>query len=94
MQNYEAIEQWAASLNADKAYKEIMVLKEKYPWMKCDESFKVIVKMYTDLPKIANMIKAQEKLNACYRRIIDVNHLADEAIISAVIEKYHPGLEV
>lgn len=94
MKNYEAIEQWSAGLNADKAYKEITALRAKYPWLKCDESYNMIVKMYTDLPRIGNMIKAQEKLNACYRRIIEVNKVADEAIISAVAEKYHPGLKL
>lgn len=94
MTNTEAVEQWAATLNADKAYNEIIKLREKYPWLKCDESYKLICKMYTDLPKVANIVKKQEKLNACYCRIIDVNHMADDAIITAIAHKYHPDMKL
>jgi hypothetical protein len=87
MKNYEAVQQWAATLNADKAYSEISKLREKYPWLKCDESFELIAKMYTDLPKIANIIKHQEKQNAIHRMFVDVNKMADAAIIHAVAEK-------
>jgi hypothetical protein len=87
MTNYEAVRQWAATVNADKAYEEISRLKEKYPWLKCDESFKLISKMYTDLPKIANIIRFQEKQNAMHRKYVEVSKIADEAIIMAVAEK-------
>lgn len=87
MKNYEAVRQWAATLNADKAYAEITALKAKYPWLKCDESFKLIAKMYTDLPKIGNIVQLQEKQAAIQREFIRVNQLTDEAIIRAVADK-------
>jgi hypothetical protein len=100
MTNYEAVEQWAATFNADKALKEITTLKEKYPWLKCDETIQFVKKMQSDLPKIVNMIKAQEKLKNSYskalderERFIELNQMADEAIIMAVAGKYHPELE-
>lgn len=87
MKNYEAVEQWAATINADKAYSEITQLKLKYPWLKCDESYNLIAKMFTDLPKLINIIKSQEKQNAIHREFIRVNQVADEAIVKAVAEK-------
>lgn len=87
MKNYEAVEQWAAGVNADKAYEEITKLKQKYPWLKCDESFALIAKMYTDLPKVINIIKLQEKQNAMHREFVRVNQLAEEAIVHAVAHK-------
>lgn len=87
MTNYEAVNQWAANLSADKAYKELSALRAKYPWLKCDESFKVISMLYTDLPKIANIIKLQEKQNSIHQHYIEVNRVADEAIVKAVAEK-------
>jgi hypothetical protein len=89
MTNYEAVRQWTATLNADKAYNEISELKKKYPWLKCDESFKLIAKMYTDLPKIANIIKLQEKQNAIHEKYIEVNQLADAAIVTAIASQYN-----
>lgn len=88
MKNYQAVEQWAATINADKAYDEISKLRLKYPWLKCDETYKAIVKLYTDLPKIINIIKLQEKQNAMHRQFIHVNKLADEAIVKAIAEKF------
>jgi hypothetical protein len=87
MRNYEAVEQWAAVVNADKAYNEITKLREKYPWLKCDESYNLIAKMYTDLPKIIQIIKSQEKQNAIHREFVRVNRIADDAIIHAVAAK-------
>lgn len=87
MRNYEAVEQWAAVVNADKAYNEITKLREKYPWLKCDETYNLVVKMYTDLPKIIQIIKSQEKQNAIHREFIRVNQMADEAIVHAVAAK-------
>lgn len=87
MTNYEAVKQWTATLNADKAYEEISKLKLKYPWLKCDESFNLIAKMYMDLPKIANIIQFQEKQNAMHRKFVEVSRIADEAIVKAVAEK-------
>lgn len=87
MKNYEAVEQWAAGINADKAYNEITKLRLKYPWLKCDESFEVISKLYTDLPKLINIIKHQEEQNLIHREFIRVSQLTDEAIVHAVAEK-------
>ena len=87
MKNYQAVEQWASGVNADKAYAEINKLREKYPWLKCDESFTLITKMYTELPKLINIIKHQEKQNAIHREFIRINQIADEAIVHAVSAK-------
>lgn len=92
MKNFEAVEQWAATLNADKAYDEITKLKLKYPWLKCDESYQLIAKMYTDLPKIANIVKHQETQNAFLRNYIEVNKTADAAIVTAISSKF--GIEL
>jgi hypothetical protein len=88
MKNYEAVNQWAATLSADKAYAEITALKAKYPWLKMDASIALITRMYTDLPKIANIIKMQEKQNAMHRKFVEVSRIADEAIVTALIEQY------
>lgn len=87
MKNYEAVSQWASTLNAEKAHAEITALKAKYPWLKCDESLKLIERMKTDLPKIAKIVQLQEKQAAIQRKFIDVNQIADEAIVRAVAAK-------
>jgi hypothetical protein len=88
MKNYEQVELWAASVNADKAYHELTKLREKCPWLKCDETYKLVVQMYTDLPKIINIIKLQEKQNAMHRKFVEVNRLTDEAVIKGITEQY------
>ncbi len=88
MKNYELVNQWAASLNCDKAFDEITKLKKKYPWLKCDESLKFIEKMNLDLTKIANVVKHQEKQNAMHRQFIEVSKIADESIVNAVRTLY------
>jgi hypothetical protein len=87
MRNYEAVRQWASTVNATKAYEEINKLKLKYPWLKCDESFLFIEKMDRDLPKILNIILLQEKQNTIQERVMQVNNMADAAIIKAVAER-------
>lgn len=87
MKNYQAVEQWAANVNADKAYSEICKLREKYPWLKCDESYKLISELYTDLPKLIEIIKQQEKQAAMHREFVRVSRIADEAIVHAVAAK-------
>lgn len=88
MENYHAIHQWAATLNVDMALREIEGLKLKYPWLKCDESLATLRKMKDDLPKIAHIVKLQEKQNAIHRKFVEVNQLADEAIVKAVQSRY------
>lgn len=88
MENYEAVHQWAATVNVSKALQEIEGLKARYPWLKCDETLAALRKMNEDLPKIIHIIKFQEKQNAIHQRVIDVNHLADEAIVKAVMARH------
>ena len=88
MRNYEAVLQWASTMKTDKAYEEIQKLKSKYPWLRCDESFQFIEKMHTDLPKIINIVKLQEKQNAILEKVIEANHCADEAIVNAIMVQY------
>lgn len=83
------VEQWASTLNATEAMNEITKLKLKYPWLKCDESFSFIEKMHNDLKKITSIIKLQEKQNAIHKRFIEVNQIADEAIVKAIQAQYN-----
>jgi hypothetical protein len=89
MKNYEMIEQWLATLNTAEAMTEITNLRLKYPWLKCNESYLLIDKMHKDLKKIAGIIKLQEKNNAIHQRFIEVNQMADEAIVKAITAKYN-----
>jgi hypothetical protein len=89
MRNYEAVRQWAAAISAEKAHEEITKLRLKYPWLKCEESFQFIEKMHQDLPKILNIVKLQEKQTVIQEKIIDLNHMADEAIVSALVQQYN-----
>lgn len=88
MQNYEAVHQWAATVNVEKALKEIEGLKAKYPWLKCEEVLEALQKLSKDLPDIVKIIKLQEKQNAIHRQFVSVNQLADEAIVAAVKSKF------
>lgn len=89
MKNYEAVEQWAAGVNMDRAYNEITKLKSKYPWLKCEETLAFMMKLSMDLPKIINIIKHQEKQNAMHREFVRVSKIADEAIVKAVKAQYN-----
>ena len=96
MENYHLVSQWASSLNADKAFKEILDLKAKYRWINCPESISFITKMYEDLPKILNIIKMQEKQNMVLRRsdenlrgYIHANGLADEVILDDIKKRFN-----
>jgi hypothetical protein len=88
MKNYEMVAQWAATLKADKAHEELSKLKLRYPWLRCDESLAFLEQMKNDLPKITHIIRLQEKQNAIHRKYIEVNELADKAIVEAVAAKY------
>jgi hypothetical protein len=89
MKNYELVNQWAATLNVNKAYREITALKKKYPWLKCEETLAFIMKMDEDLSKIQGIIKLQEKQNAIHREFVRVSRIADEAIANALIAQYN-----
>jgi predicted RNA-binding protein with EMAP domain len=89
MTNYEMVAQWAATLNSDKAFNELQNLKLKYPWLKCDESLAFLERMNADLPKIANIVKMQEKQNLIHRKFVEVNQIADEAIVKAIASRYN-----
>lgn len=89
MQNYEAINQWAASVNLGKAIKELTNLKRKYPWLKCDETMSFLTKLQGDLPKIVNVIKLQEKQNNMHQEFIRVSQIADLAIVEAIQTRFN-----
>lgn len=96
MENYHLVSQWAATINAEKAYNELNNLRTKYPWLKCDESFEFISKMYRDLPKMLHIIVLQEKQNAVLRHsdekmraYIKANQMADEVIIDDLRKKFN-----
>lgn len=96
MENYYLVTQWASSFNADKAFQEIEILRLKYPWLRCEESFDFIRKMQEDLPKILKIIKMQEKQNAILRRsdqitraYIKANSIADEVILDDLAKKFN-----
>lgn len=88
METYEAVHQWAATVNVDSAVREMEGLKSRYPWLKCDETLVSLRKMQQDLPKIIHIIKFQEKQNKMHKKFIDVNKLADEAIVKAVMARH------
>lgn len=88
MKNYEAVHQWAATVNLEKGLVELEGLKVKYPWLKCDEALEALHKMNKDLPDIIKIIKLQEKQNAMHREFVSVNQLADEAIVNAIKVKF------
>ena len=88
MTNYEQVHLWASAVTADRAWKELSALKQKYPWLKCDESLAFVGKMAEDLPKLLAIIKLQEKQNEIDKKYIEVNKLADEAIVKAIQEQY------
>jgi hypothetical protein len=88
MKNYEAVAQWAAGVNMDKAYKEITELKLRYSWLKCDETLAFMMKLSADLPKIINIIKHQEKQNSIHREFQRVSKIADSAIADALRVKF------
>jgi hypothetical protein len=92
MKNYEAVAQWAATLNADAAYQEIARITQKHPWIRLDKSFEFIEKMRSDLPKIQEIVKQQEKQNAIHREFVRVSQMADAAIVTAVASK--AGIEL
>ena len=88
MKNYELVHQWASAINMDRAYKEITDIKKKYQWIKCDETLSFMMKLSSDLPKIMEIIKQQEKQNSMHREFIRVSKIADEAIVKAIELKF------
>jgi predicted RNA-binding protein with EMAP domain len=88
MQNYEKVAQWAATLKSEKAFNELQNLKLKYPWLKCEESLAFLQRMNEDLPKIAGIVKHQEKQNAIHRKFIEITKASDESIVKAISEQY------
>ena len=92
MNNYKIVHQWATTIKADKALNEMKSLKLKYPWMKCDETISFLEHLNSDLPKILQVVKLQEKQNMMHRHYIHVNGLADEAIAKAIAAKYNIDL--
>lgn len=89
MKNYEAVARWAATVNLDKAIDELANFRAKYPWAKLDETQRQLLKLSTDIPKIINIIKHQEKQNAIHREFIRVSKIADEAIIAGIASKFN-----
>jgi predicted RNA-binding protein with EMAP domain len=88
MQNYEMVAQWAATLKSEKAFQELQNLKLKYPWLKCEESLDFLHRMNEDLPKIANIVKLQEKQNAIHRKFIEVSKITDAGLVEAITKQY------
>lgn len=96
MENFHLVSQWAASIKTDKAFQEINNLRQKYPWLKCDESFEFISKMHKDLSRMLHIIVLQEKQNAVLRTseerlrgYIHANQMADECIIDDLKKKFN-----
>lgn len=87
MKNHQAVNQWIASVNPERAYDELVRLRDKYKWLKCDETYKLLSKLMIDLPKINEIIKQQEKQLAMHQEFIRVSRMADEAIVHAVASK-------
>lgn len=88
MRNYQAVKQWASTVQAEAALNELKALKAKYPWLKCDRSIQSLTTIVDDLPKIISIITHQDKHNAIHNEFIRVSKIADEAIINAVAAKF------
>jgi hypothetical protein len=88
MKNYELVEQWMASTATEMAYNELLALKCKYTWLKCNNALEALRLISEDMPKIVLILKHQEKQNAIHRRYIELNGLADTAIIEAICKQY------
>lgn len=97
--NYKMVSQWAANLNVNKAFKEILDLKAKYNWIHCPEATRFIADMHEDLPRILHIILIQEKrcrmlekANEKLHGYIRANHMADEVIIDELNKRYNLGI--
>lgn len=89
MTNYESVRQWAVTVNLNDALKEMLDLKAKYPWLKCDKTIAKLERLDAELPKMINIILHQEKQNSMHREYIRVNGLADTAIAEAIKAKFN-----
>lgn len=89
MKNYEAVAQWAATVNLDKAIDELTAFKARYPWAKLGETERQLLKLSADMPKIISIIKHQEKQNTIHREFVRVSKIADEAIVKAICVKFN-----
>ena len=87
------VAQWASTITAEPALKELQGLKAKYPWLRCDVALEALEKLSKDLPAIVNIIKLQEKQNAIHRKYIELNRIADTAIVEAMIKQYNIKLD-
>lgn len=88
MKNYQAVKQWASTVNLDDAVNEITALKAKYPWLKLDKTTATILKLSADLPKVVDIITHQDKQLAIEKEFIRVSGIADTAITNAIIAKF------
>jgi len=95
LENYHMVCLWAIKFDTGTAMREMELLRTKYPWLKCDESFSFIKKMHEDLPKILNIVKFQESRmsmlmfeNARLHGYIKANGMADECIINDIRDKF------
>jgi len=90
------VKQWASSIRADKALKELTEFKAKYSWAKLDEVERYLKMMVTDLPKITHIVELQEAQNYAVKKknydlenYIKVNQMADELIIDDIRKKFN-----
>lgn len=80
--------QWLSTVDTQSGLLELQALKDKYQWLRCDKSLEFLTRMSKDLPMILKIIQHQEKQNAIHRKFIEVNQLADEAIVKAITYKF------
>lgn len=90
------VKQWASSIRADKAFKELVDFRAKFPWAKLTETTNYISMMAEDLPRITHIIELQEVQNDALKRenhklrkYIEVNQMADECIIDDLRKKFN-----
>lgn len=89
MENYKMVAQWAATIKIDEALNELQMLKLKYPWLKCEKSLLLLQKLAEELPDMLKIIKLQERENAIHRKYIELNRMADEAIVNSIAQKFN-----
>ena len=100
MKNYQAVNQWLATVKVDQAHNEMTTLKLKYPWLKCDLTLALLTQLNEDLPKYGKIVQFQDAQIAILNKrleylheFIRVSELADEAIVNAVAARFNINLD-
>lgn len=96
MRNYDAVKQWAVTINITEGLQELEALKAKYPWLRCQKSLESLKRFDKELPAIVRIITIQEKQNAVMRfkierleKYIELNKWSDQIILDDIAKKFN-----